>query len=99
MLQWAIERIQLIPFATPSAVILPQATDLLTIAIIAKEQHRAILEALADRKERGRKCSCGEHARMARRNLELALQHKGIGEMPGSQTIRVDDPDWPLTTQ
>jgi len=96
MLQWAIERIQLIPFATPRAVILPQTTELLTIA---KEQHRAILEALADKEGTRAELLVREHARMARRNLELALQHKGIGEMPGSQLIRGDDPDWPLTTQ
>jgi GntR family transcriptional regulator of vanillate catabolism len=96
MLQWAVERIQLIPFATPRAVILPQTTELLTIA---KEQHRAILEALADREGTRAEMLVREHARMARRNLELALQHKGIGEMPGSQLIRGDHPDWPLTTQ
>ncbi len=96
MLQWAIERIQLIPFATPRAVILPQTSELLTIA---KEQHRAILEALADKEGTRAELLVREHARMARRNLELALQHKGIGEMPGSQLIRGDDPNWPLTTQ
>jgi len=96
MLQWTIERLQMIPFATPRAVILPQASELLTIA---KEQHRAILEALADREGTRAEILVREHARMARRNLELALQHKGIGEMPGSQLIKGDLPDWPLTTQ
>jgi len=95
MLQWAVERIQLIPFATPRAVILPHAAELMTIA---KEQHRAILEALADKEGTRAEILVREHARMARRNLELALQHKGIGEMPGSQLIRGDHPDWPLTT-
>jgi GntR family transcriptional regulator of vanillate catabolism len=96
MLQWAIERIQLIPFATPRAVILPQTSELLTIA---KEQHRAIIEALADKEGTRAELLVREHARMARRNLELALRHKGIGEMPGSQLIRGDHPDWPLATQ
>jgi GntR family transcriptional regulator, vanillate catabolism transcriptional regulator len=96
MLQWAVERIQLIPFATPRAVILPHAAELMTIA---KEQHRAILEALADKEGTRAELLVREHARMARRNLELALQHKGIGEMPGSQLIRGDHPDWPFTTQ
>jgi GntR family transcriptional regulator of vanillate catabolism len=96
MLQWAVERIQLIPFATPRAVILPHAAELMTIA---KEQHRTILEALADREGTRAEMLVREHARMARRNLELALQDKGIGEMPGSHLIRGDHPDWPLTTQ
>jgi GntR family transcriptional regulator, vanillate catabolism transcriptional regulator len=96
MLQWTIERLQMIPFATPRAVILPQTTELLTIA---KEQHRAILEAVANREGTRAEMIVREHARMARRNLELALQHKGIGEMPGSQLIRGEHPDWPLTTQ
>lgn len=96
MLQWAVERIQLIPFATPRAVILPQTIELLTIA---KEQHRAILEALADKEGTRAEMLVREHARTARRNLELALQRNGIGEMPGSQLISRDYSDSPLTTQ
>ena len=98
MLHWAIERIQMIPFATPRAVIMPKAAELLTVA---REQHRAILEALGDREGARAEMIVREHARLARRNLALALQHRGVGEMPGSQLIEgdLDLKDYPHTTQ
>lgn len=87
MLRWAVERIQLIPFATPRAVILQKAADSLTIAV---EQHRAILEALSNKEGARVEMIVREHARLARRNLELALAEspQGIGNMPGSQLIK-----------
>ncbi len=89
MLRWAVERIQLIPFATPRAVILQRAADALTIA---REQHRTILEALANKEGARAEMLVREHARLARRNLELALQESSqwMGEMPGSQLIKSD---------
>jgi GntR family transcriptional regulator, vanillate catabolism transcriptional regulator len=89
MLSWAIERIQLIPFATPRAVIMQKAAEALTIA---KEQHRGILEALANKEGARVEMLVREHARLARRNLELALEQspQGIGRIPGSQLIKSD---------
>jgi GntR family transcriptional regulator of vanillate catabolism len=94
MLRWAVERIQSIPFATPRAVIMPRAAEGFTIS---QDQHRAILEALEHREGARVEMLVREHARFARRNLELALQQsrQGIGEMPGVQLIRSDYSDLP----
>jgi GntR family transcriptional regulator of vanillate catabolism len=87
MLRWAVERIKSIPFATPRAVIMPQAAESFTIA---QEQHRAILDALENREGGRAEMIVREHARHARRNLELALQHSeySIGKVTGFGLIK-----------
>jgi GntR family transcriptional regulator, vanillate catabolism transcriptional regulator len=91
MLRWAVERIKSIPFATPRAVIMPQAAEGFTIA---QEQHRAILDALANKEGARVEMLVREHARFARRNLELALRHsqQAKGRVPGVGLIKSDSP-------
>ncbi len=87
MLRWAVERINLIPFATPGAVIMPKAAEGFTIA---QEQHRAILDALQNKEGARVESLAREHARFARRNLELALQDsaQAMGKIPGVGLIK-----------
>ncbi len=70
-----IGRVMTLPFASPSAFLeaqgmLPEARAILTLA---QEQHRAVLEAIENREGARAEAIMREHARLARRNLQLAL--------------------------
>jgi GntR family transcriptional regulator of vanillate catabolism len=97
MLSWAVERINMIPFATPGAVIMPKAAEGFTIA---QEQHRAILDALQNKEGARVEMIVREHARFARRNLELALQYseQAAVKVPGVGLIKGDSPALVRTT-
>ena len=94
MLQWALERIQSIPFASPAVVILPRAAE---GTLIAHAQHRAILDAIGNREGARAENLAREHARFARQNLELALAQppeSALGRELGLALIKSDFPDF-----
>lgn len=71
-----LARAMALPFASPSGFVMAQALrpEARTILVIAQDQHRSVLSAIA-RREGGRaEAIMREHARLARRNLDLALQ-------------------------
>lgn len=73
-----IERITALPFASPSAFLEDeshQATLVRTLAA-AQDQHRALIEAIANREGFRAESLAREHARAARRNVEFLLSHE-----------------------
>lgn len=70
MLRWSLQRIQSIPFAAPTSVILSKSAE---GTLIAQAQHRAILDAIGNREGARAENLAREHARFARHHLELAL--------------------------
>ena len=87
ILEWALERFQSIPFAAPSAIVLPAARE---IVITALEHHHAIVDAIQNREGSLAENCAREHARLARRNLEIALQDKNIlCRVPGASLIKI----------
>ena len=75
-----IGRVMTLPFASPSAFLeaqgmLPEARAILTLA---QEQHRAVLEAIENREGARAEAIMREHARLARRNLQLALSDQEV---------------------
>ena len=73
-----IGRVVALPFASPSGFVmaqgaLPEARVVLTVA---QEQHRAVLEAIEHREGARAEALMREHARLARRNLELVLRNQ-----------------------
>jgi GntR family transcriptional regulator of vanillate catabolism len=70
MLQWALERVQGIPFASPRAVIMSGTME---GSLIAQAQHRALLDAIVNREGARAEAIAREHARFARQNLEQAI--------------------------
>jgi GntR family transcriptional regulator, vanillate catabolism transcriptional regulator len=70
MLEWAIDRVQGIPFASPRAVIMSGTME---GSLIAQAQHRALLDAIVNREGARAEGIAREHARFARQNLERAL--------------------------
>ncbi|WP_374668725.1 GntR family transcriptional regulator [Ramlibacter sp.] len=79
-----LERVSGLPFAGPSAFVVfqansPQARDML---IVAQDQHRQALEAIAAREGARAEAILREHSRLARRNLREAVASQA-GRMPG----------------
>jgi GntR family transcriptional regulator of vanillate catabolism len=87
MLRWSLKRYQSIPFAA-SALIIPEALELVFPVAIA--QHQAIVEAIENREGTRAEMITREHARLARKNVEVALSHKHGLNLPGASLLRID---------
>jgi GntR family transcriptional regulator of vanillate catabolism len=91
-LRLATDQICSLPFASTSAFLqrqylAPESHELFLISI---EHHRAIVEAIGAGEGTRAETLAREHARVARRNLELALENQHIGEsVPGLKLIRL----------
>jgi GntR family transcriptional regulator of vanillate catabolism len=84
MLRWSLKRFQSIPFAA-SALIIPEALEL--VAPTAMVQHQAIVEAIENREGTRAEMITREHARLARKNVEVALRNKHGVNLPGASLI------------
>jgi GntR family transcriptional regulator of vanillate catabolism len=86
-----IERAVSLPFASASAFVmvqaaLPEAQDMF---MIAQDQHRCVVQAIEAGEGTRAEALMREHARLAHRNLELALRNQRTRELvPGSGLIR-----------
>jgi GntR family transcriptional regulator of vanillate catabolism len=94
VLERALEGILSLPFASPTALVLAQAVlpESREVLVVAQNHHRCIAEAI-ERREGARAESLGrEHARLARRNLDIVLRHRDVLEqMPGASLIQLPD--------
>ena len=85
-----IARAITLPFASASAFVmvqakLPEAPAMFTVA---QDHHRCIVRAIEAREGQRAEALMREHARLARRNLELALRNREMrGLVPGSNLI------------
>lgn len=86
-----LERVLVLPFASPSALVRmqsssPEAHRSLTVA---QDQHRCAVEAIERREGARAEAILREHARLARRNLERAFADRRMLELvPGAALIR-----------
>jgi GntR family transcriptional regulator of vanillate catabolism len=91
MLQWTLDRVISLPFASPSALVfarskLPGSAEM---QIIGQQQHHAIVEAIENREGTRAESLAREHARLSRRNLELVLTDREILScVPGNSLIK-----------
>jgi GntR family transcriptional regulator of vanillate catabolism len=79
-----------LPFASPSGFVMAQANqpEARTILVLAQEHHRAVVESIEAREGARAEALMREHARLARRNLHLALRHKdGLDQVRGGALI------------
>jgi GntR family transcriptional regulator of vanillate catabolism len=86
-----MERIVRLPFASPSGFLLVQAEipESREILSIAQDHHRAIVEAIERREGARAESLAREHSRIARRNLEIALNNREMHHLvPGISLIR-----------
>jgi GntR family transcriptional regulator of vanillate catabolism len=85
-----LERVVSLPFASPSGFVVvqansPRARDML---VVAQDQHRQVLEAIARREGARAEAIMREHSRLAQRNLREAMRAPHTGRVPGVRLIR-----------
>jgi len=88
----ALEHVLALPFAPPSALLmvhsaLPESWEIL---LVAQHQHRALVDAIGRREGARADAIAREHARIARVNLDIALENRHLLErVPGSTLLRL----------
>jgi GntR family transcriptional regulator of vanillate catabolism len=90
-LERQIERAVSLPFASPSGFVMAQALmpESHRVLLVAQDQHRCVVEAIVNREGARAEAIMQEHARLAARNLRLALRHeKALEHVPGGALIR-----------
>jgi GntR family transcriptional regulator of vanillate catabolism len=87
VLQRELERVGGLPFASPSGFVGVQANTAKArdMLIVGQDQHRQILEAIANRESARAESVTREHSRLAKRNLRDALRH--TPQLPGVHLI------------
>jgi GntR family transcriptional regulator of vanillate catabolism len=86
-----IERAVSLPFASASAFVMVQAVlpEAQSMFMVAQDQHRCLLQAIQAHEGARAEALMREHARLAHRNLELALHNQRARDLvPGSGLIR-----------
>jgi GntR family transcriptional regulator of vanillate catabolism len=93
ILRRAIDNIVSLPFASPNAAFvlvqarLPESREIL---VLAQDQHHTIMEAIANREGTRAESMAREHARISRRNLEIALERRELlDDVPGASLLRL----------
>lgn len=87
-----LARVSKRPMAGPSAFLNDQAMAPQTLRslYVAQDQHRAMLDAIANREGARAEALAREHARLAHRNLELFLssERKDLARIPGLALVQ-----------
>jgi GntR family transcriptional regulator of vanillate catabolism len=89
-LESAIAHVEALPFASPSAFVQVQAElpESYRFLYVAQTQHRALVEAIEDGEGYRAEAVAREHARLARRNLDVALSsERALERLPGAGLI------------
>ncbi len=92
MLRRAMDHARSLPFASPSAFLMKQhtVTGSRELFLIAVDQHRSIVEAIANREGMRAETLAREHARIARRNLDATLGNRELLQLiPGGKLIKL----------
>ena len=88
----ALEHALALPFAPPSALLMVHAAmpESWEILLVAQHQHYTLIDAISRREGARAESIAREHARIARRNLELVLDdHRLLEHVPGSTLLRL----------
>jgi GntR family transcriptional regulator of vanillate catabolism len=91
LVQRQVARAYALPFASPNGFVQVQAAapDALQTLLVANAQHRAAVEAIANRESARAEAVMREHARIAHRNLQATLANpRAIDLIPGGRLIR-----------
>ena len=88
----ALEHVLSLPFAPPSALLMVHAAlpESWEILLVAQHQHHGLVDAIARREGARADSIAREHARIARVNLDIAVQNRHLLErVPGSTLLRL----------
>jgi GntR family transcriptional regulator of vanillate catabolism len=91
-LHGAIAQVTSLPFASPNAFVLAQATapDAPRVLAIAQEHHRTIADAIVGRESARADVLAREHARLALRFLDAALRDRErFRQLPGAVLVKL----------
>jgi GntR family transcriptional regulator, vanillate catabolism transcriptional regulator len=91
VVQRQLAKAMALPFASPSGFVKVQAVapDAYRVLVVAQAQHRAVLDAIERREGARAEALMREHARIAHRNLENALQNQAaLSRLFGANLIR-----------
>lgn len=91
MVKRSLKRVVSLPFASPNAFVLAQARipDAFDLLKIAQAQHHDIVDAIESHAGARVEALVKEHARIARKNLRLAMQHAEVlDSIAGGRLIR-----------
>src|SRR5262245_33316817 len=91
MLAWTLERVTSLPFGAPGSLVFTrsQLPNALSIMKIGHDQHHAIVDAIRNRQGARAVGVAGEHARLSRRTIEMALKDTQMKQsMPWGTLIR-----------
>ena len=85
-----LERVMSLPFASPSGFVLAQAnsTAARDMLVVAQDQHRQVLDAIAQGEGSRAEAIMREHSRLAQRNLREVVQSPRQDQLPGVRLIR-----------
>ena len=86
-----IERAVSLPFASPNGFVMMQSTGprARDVLVVAQQQHRSVVQAIAQREGARAEALMREHARIAHANLRDALRsHQALQHVPGASLIR-----------
>ena len=92
MLQRSIAQARSLPFASASAMVFPTSVmpNAGTHLLIASDQHRSIIEAIAQRQGARAESLAREHAHLARRVLTVAMSDTDtLRHIPGAPLLHV----------
>ncbi|MDQ1120612.1 MULTISPECIES: GntR family transcriptional regulator [Pseudoxanthomonas] len=84
-----------LPFASPNGFVMAQAVapEARLILTLAQDQHRQVVQAIAQRQGARAEALMREHARLAQRNFHHALRDQhAIDRVPGNALIRRQPP-------
>ena len=85
-----------LPFAAPSGFVMAQALlpEARAILVFAQEHHHSVLDSIEAREGARAEALMREHARLARRNLHMALKdNNSLKNVRGSALIKADHRD------
>jgi GntR family transcriptional regulator of vanillate catabolism len=88
----ALEHVLALPFAPPSALLMVHAAlpESWEILLVAQHQHHALIDAIGRREGARAEAIAREHARIARQNLDVAVENRDLLErVPGSTLLRI----------
>jgi GntR family transcriptional regulator, vanillate catabolism transcriptional regulator len=88
----AVAQVVALPFASPSAFVLAEAElpESREILLVAQEQHRALADAIERGDGARAEHVAREHARLARRNLEIVIANRdALRSIPGHGLLRL----------
>lgn len=90
ILRRAIEQVTALPFASPDSFLLTHAASPESWKVLqfGQEHHRLIVDAIAGREGTRAEALAREHARLARRNLDVVLMDNQVRAIPGAALIR-----------